>query len=241
MYRKLHLPPDETRRTGETTDSDLPSAAELLQSPSIPQGDIINIFPTTIVSFNIILKKWDRIQEVQGNKKAFNNLVIDKGTKLLLKALISNQIKTESGPGTDKTFTAVVLLDEADVFLEERSFKDLNRNAWYQSQVFLPVLEYYDGSLLANAALLLALSLLWSMIRRKIWQARLRFLILPFDRVGSFDETFKSRIQLALHYDNLMEPQRRKIWRNFFNEHLGDLPGYEMNRRQIRNAITMAR
>lgn len=42
-----------------------------------------------------------------------------------------------------KTWGCVVLLDEADVFLEQRSLEDLRRNALVS--VFLRVLEYYDG------------------------------------------------------------------------------------------------
>lgn len=38
----------------------------------------------------------------------------------------------------------VVLLDEADVFLEQRSLINLERNALVS--VFLRVLEYYDGN-----------------------------------------------------------------------------------------------
>jgi hypothetical protein len=121
MYRKLHLPPNKLWRIDQTEDSDLPSATELLQSPSIPQGDVINVFPTTIVGFNMRLKKWgkpfhipllprgsvalltfvvedievDGIQEVEWNKKAFDSLVIDEDTKRLLKALVTNQIKPE--------------------------------------------------------------------------------------------------------------------------------------------------
>ena len=41
-------------------------------------------------------------------------------------------------------------------------------------------------------------------------------LILTSNRVGTFDQAFKSRIQLALHYENLKRPQRRKIWWNSF-------------------------
>jgi hypothetical protein len=37
----------------------------------------------------------DRIQDVDWNKKAFDNLVIDTDTKHLVRALISNQIKAE--------------------------------------------------------------------------------------------------------------------------------------------------
>lgn len=40
-------------------------------------------------------------------------------------------------------------------------------------------------------------------------------LILTSNRVGTFDEAFKSRIQLSLRYKNLDFPQRLKIWDNF--------------------------
>lgn len=94
-------------------------------------------------------------------------------------------------------------------------------------QVFLRVLEYFDG-----------------------------VLILTTNRVGRFDEAFKSRIQLALGYPNLDEEQREQIWCNFFrlldpkkeridiedlkvNTH--KLAKFDINERQIRNVITMAR
>lgn len=93
--------------------------------------------------------------------------------------------------------------------------------------VFLRTLEYYDG-----------------------------ILILTSNRVGSFDEAFKSRIQVALHYENLTRSSRKKIWENFlemldedeedvnFDEikhHIDRLADMEMNGRQIRNALTTAR
>ena len=124
-----------------------------------------------------------------------------------------------------KRWDCVLLLDEADVFLEERSLADLKRNSLVS--VFLRVLEYYEG-----------------------------ILILTSNRVGIFDEAFKSRIQVALHYDNLPLSARKKIWSNFFEllqedaidanfaeleSHLDDLAGVEMNGRQIRNAVMTAR
>ena len=82
-------------------------------------------------------------------------------------------------------------------------------------------------------------------------------LILTSNRVGTFDEAFKSRIQLALHYDNLTASQQKKVWRNFLNrlkvldsenidfddiiDHIDELGQENMNGRQIRNAITTAR
>jgi SpoVK/Ycf46/Vps4 family AAA+-type ATPase len=248
----------------------------------------------------------DNFRPVKWNKESFKHLVIDADSKELVQALISNQIAREQGtdiieskgngliillcggPGTGKTFTAesvaeiaekplyrvtcgdigtkpveveqylesvlnlskiwgcVVLLDEADVFLEQRSLNDLERNALVS--VFLRVLEYYEG-----------------------------ILILTSNRVGTFDEAFKSRIQLSLHYENLDRSQRHKIWTNFFRrlkemsntaplskvtepgtlrlkdaeaididfddveDHLSELADIEMNGRQIRNAITTAR
>ncbi|KAI0543546.1 hypothetical protein F4679DRAFT_577526 [Xylaria curta] len=125
-----------------------------------------------------------------------------------------------------KLWKCVVLLDEADVFLEQRSLEDLERNALVS--VFLRVLEYYEG-----------------------------ILILTSNRVGTFDEAFKSRIQLALHYPALGPYERLQIWQNFFEkldclqdaaidvddlrDHLVELKDEEMNGRQIRNAITTAR
>lgn len=210
----------------------------------------------------------------------------DDKTKELVQALVADRIAGErntdliqgkgngliillhGGPGTGKTFTAesvaemaekplypvtcgdigtepeqvekylesvlylgdiwdcVVLLDEADVFLEERGIADLARNALVS--VFLCVLEYYDG-----------------------------ILILTSNRVGTFDEAFKSRISLALHYPDFTQSQRCRIWKNFLNrlrelkepnidfDDIGcsvtALAEEPLNGRQIRNAITIGR
>lgn len=124
-----------------------------------------------------------------------------------------------------KTWNCVLLLDESDVFLEERSMADLKRNSLVS--VFLRILEYYDG-----------------------------ILILTSNRVGMFDEAFKSRIQVALHYEKLNRSARRQIWQNFLdmleedeenvnfeaiNFHLDDLAEKDLNGRQIRNVLTTAR
>ncbi|CAI7585797.1 unnamed protein product [Penicillium manginii] len=228
----------------------------------------------------------DQISDITWNKQAFKDLVVDLEIKELVQALVTNQLTSvkstdvisgkgnglilllHGGPGTGKTFTAegvaefaekplfrvtcgdvgtearevetmlqaafhlgkiwdcVVLLDEADVFLEERDMRDLNRNALVS--VFLRALEYHNG-----------------------------ILILTSNRVGTFDEAFKSRIQLALHYENLTKSQRRKIWRNFMGrlkdidedniefedviDNLDELSSHDINGREIRNALTTAR
>ncbi|KAJ5912219.1 uncharacterized protein N7473_001522 [Penicillium subrubescens] len=48
-----------------------------------------------------------------------------------------------------RIWDCVVLLDEADVFLEQRSLEDLQRNALVS--VFLRVLEYYEGILILTS------------------------------------------------------------------------------------------
>ncbi|KAF9876751.1 hypothetical protein CkaCkLH20_05597 [Colletotrichum karsti] len=186
------------------------------------------------------------MEDVVWNEEAFKYLVIDERTKELVQAVVTTKLRADKntdlivgkgnglfillhgGPGTGKTLTAesvaevakkplyrvtcgdigtkaedvekylkivlllgktwgcVVLLDEADVFLEERTLQSLERNALVS--VFLRVLEYYDG-----------------------------ILILTSNRVGTFDEAFKSRIQLNLRYENLDESKRLKIWGNFIN------------------------
>ncbi|KAH7011098.1 hypothetical protein EDB80DRAFT_711244 [Ilyonectria destructans] len=124
-----------------------------------------------------------------------------------------------------KTWNCVLLLDEADVFLEERTMSDLDRNSLVS--VFLRILEYYEG-----------------------------ILILTTNRVGTFDEAFQSRIQIAIHYPTLDRPSRKRIWENFFcmlrsdgddanvdelTDHIDELADPPMNGRQIRNILTTAR
>lgn len=80
---------------------------------------------------------------------------------------------------------AILLLDEADIYLEQRDSENLPRNALVS--VFLRALEYYKG-----------------------------ILFLTTNRVGTFDDAFISRIHVALHYRDLTDADREKIWNNNF-------------------------
>lgn len=289
MYRELHqFDGNDDQRRFNSIDELGP---ERLKEDN-PPDKLKYLMPMMITGYNLKRKKWidlrvDSIREVVWNTRAFESLEIDRKTRRMIQALISNQIETEKstdlingkgnglilllhgGPGTGKTLTAesvaeivqkplypvtcgdigtepeavetylesvlhigktwgcVVLLDEADVFLEQRDLNDLRRNALVS--VFLRVLEYYDG-----------------------------ILVLTSNRVGTFDEAFKSRIQLAVHYHNLTLNQRTKIWGNFvqrlgkelgeegidfvdLRHHIPQLAENEINGREIRNIITTAR
>ncbi|KAJ4297912.1 hypothetical protein N0V90_005811 [Kalmusia sp. IMI 367209] len=122
-------------------------------------------------------------------------------------------------------WNCVLLLDEADVFLEERTLTDLQRNSLVS--VFLRMLEYYEG-----------------------------ILILTSNRVGTFDEAFRSRIHIALHYEDLKPRSRKQIWSNFLGRledteegenvedirnRLDELANHKLNGREIRNALSTAR
>ncbi|KAK1624637.1 hypothetical protein BDP81DRAFT_329399 [Colletotrichum phormii] len=80
-----------------------------------------------------------------------------------------------------QAWECVLLLDEADVFLAERSQDNIERNALVS--VFLRVMEYYEG-----------------------------ILFLTTNKVGFFDEAFKSRMSMALYYPPLTHEQTKKIW-----------------------------
>ncbi|KAJ8105790.1 hypothetical protein OPT61_g9969 [Boeremia exigua] len=77
------------------------------------------------------------------------------------------------------------------------------------------------------------------------------------NRVGTFDEAFRSRIQIAVHYPSLRAYQRLQIWKNFLDrvesfkdgsvnveelrDHLEELQNLAINGSQVRNATTTAR
>ena len=126
---------------------------------------------------------------------------------------------------------AILLFDEADVFLESRSShtSSLDRNALVS--VLLRVLEYYDG-----------------------------ILILTTNRIRTFDIAVQSRVNFAITYKNLDDKQKRNIFLSFIDQltdencqnkeqlrswldeedNLGAPPFKRLNGRQIRNVLFSA-
>jgi AAA+ superfamily predicted ATPase len=119
---------------------------------------------------------------------------------------------------------AIVLIDEADVFLEARKsgpeqFEQNNLVA-----VFLKQLEYFQG-----------------------------ILFLTSNRVGVFDPAIRSRIHLALQYEAPDNARRALLWRQKLNELPTELTAFDindavdklaapaMNGREISNAVNTAR
>lgn len=124
----------------------------------------------------------------------------------------------------------VLLLDEADVFLAKREKGGDGIDRNALVSVFLRTLEYYSG-----------------------------ILFLTTNRIGSFDEAFKSRIHISLYYAPLSDSQTFDVWamnlnrlskskrdiyvdrseiEAFARSHWKD--GKRWNGRQIRNAFQTA-
>jgi len=115
-------------------------------------------------------------------------------------------------------WNSLVLLDEADSFLEARSSNSpLERNAMVS--VMLRLVEYHRG-----------------------------ILFLTSNRIESLDPAFQTRITLALKYEPLDAEGRAKVWKNLLVKSgesidMLDLPSLAktvLNGREIKNALRLA-
>ncbi|KAF7358510.1 p-loop containing nucleoside triphosphate hydrolase protein [Mycena venus] len=134
-------------------------------------------------------------------------------------------------------WNAVLLIDEADVFLEERSTSDVQRNAMVA--VFLRQLEYvlHDHTFIpidSESSL------------HRYFQG---LLFLTTNRIKNVDLAFHSRIHLSLHYTHLSVRAKEQLWRAFLEKaraaslpdvELKDLSRRNFNGRQIKNLVKLA-
>ncbi|KAK2746120.1 hypothetical protein FQN55_005749 [Onygenales sp. PD_40] len=118
----------------------------------------------------------------------------------------------------------VVLLDEADVFLEERRETDLQRNALVS--VFLRALEYYDGILVLTSNRIGTFD--------AAFKSRFQLTIYypPLDRKG--------RYEIWLNFINGLSKTNPDVDIDQLKEKIETLAGAELNGRQIRNTVTTA-
>ncbi|KAF2206993.1 hypothetical protein CERZMDRAFT_52018, partial [Cercospora zeae-maydis SCOH1-5] len=118
------------------------------------------------------------------------------------------------------SWDAVLLLDEADAFLEKRAPQDTPgaRERNKRVAAFLRILEYYRG-----------------------------ILILTTNRAVNFDDAFYSRIHLSLPFKALDHRFREDIWKNFLRgsevpeSDISEFAREELNGRQIKNVVKMSR
>ncbi|KAM0149694.1 hypothetical protein ACHAPG_009242 [Botrytis cinerea] len=224
----------------------VPKSLQEARGDNLPSQDEFLIMSHRVFGFILRSRKWAKlnlgdITEVRrvDDKNGFDQLVLPKGHKDMVKCLIRQHFKEKEleladkdemdivrgkgkglimllhgAPGVGKTSTAecvadsfqkplfqitcgdlgseaaeveaalettfslahrwgcILLIDEADIFLAERTRHDFLRNAFVA--VFLRVLDYYAG-----------------------------ILFLTTNRVGAFDEAFTSRIHVSLYYPQL--------------------------------------
>ena len=124
-----------------------------------------------------------------------------------------------------KIWGCVLLLDEADVFLEQRSLADLQRNSFVS--VFLRILEYYDGILILTSN------------RVGTFDAAFRSRIqVPLHYANL---TKSSRRKIWQNFLDMLEELEEEVDIAELERHLDDLAEDDMNGRQIRNCVTTAR
>jgi len=116
-----------------------------------------------------------------------------------------------------QSWSAILLIDEADIFMAKRTEHNINHNAIVS--VFLRLLERYQG-----------------------------IMFLTTNRITDIDEAFKSRISITLPFEKPNEITRFSIWKNLLiasnteleEEDITKVSKYQINGRQIKNAIRMA-
>lgn len=130
-----------------------------------------------------------------------------------------------------KTWDCVVLLDEADVFLMQRSVEDFQRNALVT--VFLRVLEYFDGIIILTSNRVGTLD--------PAFKPRIQ-LFLCYPKLVEAD-----RLKIWANFIEHIESQTSSrtmvlgIKSREIKSKLGELAKEELNGREIRNAVSTAR
>ncbi|SPN99714.1 uncharacterized protein DNG_02565 [Cephalotrichum gorgonifer] len=156
------------------------------------------------------------------SKPLFSISVADVGTKAT--NVEANLAKIFS---LATSWQAILLIDEADVFLESRGRVSMSTEKNALVSVFLRVLEYYQG-----------------------------IMFLTTNQIKQFDIAIPSRIHIAIKYDQLTNSQMEAIFRGFLDplESKGMITDYKgmlgwlkedvyyekFDGRQIRNLVTTA-
>ncbi|KAL8723360.1 MAG: hypothetical protein Q9225_000343 [Loekoesia sp. 1 TL-2023] len=223
--------------------------------------------PPYAYGYSLSGKTWckiflDNLKPVHWKINVMEELILPVNAKRIVKALVNfhqfpDRARDEGTlkgkgltmllhgpPGSGKTMTAaIVLIDEADVFLEAR--KSTGANRFEQNSmvaVFLRQLQFFQG-----------------------------ILFLTSNRVAVFDEAITSRIHLIPEYQSLNRASRAHFWQHYLtklnNTYYSDatvikrlsksesdlsseaeiaaaaekLSVHEMNGREISNSVTTAR
>lgn len=146
-----------------------------------------------------------------------------------------------------KLWNAMLLLDEADVFMSARTSYNIKGNELVSGKVFG---DSEVGSYSIQDPMML------TQIHLSVFLTQIEYypgiLFLTTNRASDIDFAFQSRIDLFLPYQDLDMGARRRIWDNFItragrehflppsgdmNEHLDRLSRLALNGREIKNLV----
>lgn len=103
-----------------------------------------------------------------------------------------------------EAWNAVLLVDEADIFLERRQNRDLARNGLVSGKASSAIIVIYADDMIS------------AFLRRMEYFQGLLFL--TTNRVGQIDDAFISRVHVAIGYKSLTSEDRKRIWNGFFKK-----------------------
>jgi hypothetical protein len=118
-------------------------------------------------------------------------------------------------------WNAILLIDEADIFLEQRHTRDLARNGLVSG---MPSRHNHIPSSTNSYA---------AFLRRAEYFKGLLFL--TTNRVGHIDDAFISRIQMSIRYTSLSPNQQAQLWEKFFDKLRGDQSEFAIQKRAKRH------
>jgi SpoVK/Ycf46/Vps4 family AAA+-type ATPase len=213
------------------------------------------------------------------DKKALGKMILSIRDKNTLLALVSQQqrpdiskkegliILLHGAPGVGKTATVRAIAEALEFPLRIFQPSDVGKGAAEASGKLFTFFEtaqrwnaialiddadvFLEGRTLSDLERNAIVALFLSSLERYTGT-----LFLTTNRVGTFDEAFKSRIRLSLYFAHLTKEERKKIWKNHINsldgggggeedyELLGgldELAEHELNGRQIGNVFLNAK
>lgn len=177
-------------------------------------------------------------------------LRLDAGTLGTTATSVENALKENFTLA--ERWNALLLLDEADVYLEQRKPRSLVHNGLVSGK--RPYSLVFMNAFLKK---ILKEGPRYLIITRLVFLRMLEYyhgiIFLTTNRISAFDRAFVSRIHIAIHYPSLSLPVRRELWysllKQISNETaevmnrdgvLNKLAEEPLNGRQIKNIIRIA-
>ena len=210
----------------------------------VPEEFVIYCWPA-VVGFSFTVKAWGHVlvsglHEINFNEQAFDQLVLPKESKQLIRALVkfgteednSDIIEGKCGgsifllhgpPGCGKTLTAEAIAEVLHRPLYYVTMGELGTHPTEIENRLGDVLELCAGwnaiTILDEADVFLETRSSSDILRNAMVCVMLRLLeyhsgilFLTTNRVRSFDPAFESRVTIALKYDPLTSDARKLVW-----------------------------